>query len=157
MNGQLCRDGSSLDRSLANDSDRTPYVNNGGRPSAWSRSSINDQIQRIANTMLAFVVCPGRRYACAIRTGAGYGSDLPQEVTQRLPGTKTDAHRASPRRYRIGESTRCREHDGERTGPEDIHEYASRRWDGLNEQSQLRPVSDQQENRFSLRPAFDLP
>ena len=94
VSGQLRHDGASFDRSIADDSDRTPYVDDGGRPPTGSRSSINDQIERVAKAVLNLFSRRGRRYTFTIRTGAGHRSESAQEITQRLPGTETDADRA---------------------------------------------------------------
>jgi hypothetical protein len=60
MNGQLCRNRAAFDRSIANDSDRTPNVDDGGRLPAWGRSSINDQIERVPKAVLNLFGRPGR-------------------------------------------------------------------------------------------------
>ena len=101
MSGQLCNDGVSIDRSIANDSNRTLYVDNGGRPPTGCRSSINDQIECVAKAVPDFFSRRGRQHTFTIRTGARHRTDSTQKITQRRPSTKTDADGASPRSHRI--------------------------------------------------------
>src|SRR5580765_4294327 len=123
VSGQLRHDGASFDRSIADNSDRTPYVDDGGWPPTGSRSSINDQIERVAKGLQNLFSRRGRRAAFTIRTGAGQRPESAQEITQWLPGTETDADRASPCSHRIGESNRCWKDNGERTRPEGGYQY----------------------------------
>ncbi len=109
VRGQVCRDGSSFDCSIADDSDRASYIDDGGRSPAGGRSGINDQIDRVAKAVLDFLGRAGRWHAFTIRTRAGHRPDPPQQINQRLPGTETDADRAGSRRHRIGESQPLRE------------------------------------------------
>jgi hypothetical protein len=60
MRGQLCRNGTAFDRSIADNSDRAPNVDDGGRLPAGSRSSINDQIERVSKAVLDLFDRPGR-------------------------------------------------------------------------------------------------
>jgi hypothetical protein len=48
MSSQLRRNDISFDRSIANDSDRTPHVDDGGRLATGGRTSIDDQVQHVA-------------------------------------------------------------------------------------------------------------
>ena len=109
-----------------------------GRP-AGGRSSINDQIERVAKAVLDLFGRRGRRHAFTICTRAGHRPDSTQEINQRLPGAETDADRASPSSHRIGESNRCGKNDGERPGPEGIHEHGGRMGNASNERPQLSP------------------
>src|SRR6185295_3300142 len=114
VSGQLRHDGASFNRSFSDDSDRAPYVDDGGWPPAGSRSSIDDQIERVAKAVLNLFGRRGRRYTFTICARAGHRSESAQEITQRLPGTETDADRVSSCRHRIGKSDRCGKDDGER-------------------------------------------
>src|SRR5438067_2109292 len=155
--GQLGRDDSPFDRSIANNSDRAPNVNDRGRWPARGRPRINDQIERVSDVALDFFGGPGWRHALTIRTGASYRPDSTQEINQRLPGTEADADRAGSGSHRIGNSKRGSKDNRERSGPEGIHQYVCCMGNASHERLQMGSVSDQHENRFSLRPAFDLP
>src|SRR6185503_3080956 len=148
--GQPCRDDGSFDRSIANNSDWAPNVNDRGRWPASGRPRINDQINRVSKAVLDFFGGPGWRHAFTIRTGTGHRPHSTQEINQRLPGTEADADRAGAGSHRIGKSMRCGKHNGERPGPEGVYQYVCCTGNASNEWLQLGPVSDQHENRFSL-------
>src|SRR4026207_700535 len=102
VSGQLCHDGVLFNRSIANDTNRAPYVDHGGWPPAGSRSSVNDEIDLVAEAVPDFFGRRGRWHVFTICAGAGHRPDSTQEILQWRGGGGEGARRAPSPRDRRG-------------------------------------------------------